>query len=91
MKSARKHRTTTLARSLCRVCAKTWEGANAQAVAARHTDATSHATRVEVNMVVEYGEEPEKQPGLFDGVMAETEATSDIASPDYPTGGTPWL
>lgn len=64
----RKHRTVTLARSLCRVCAKTWEGANAQAVAARHTDATSHATRVEVNMVVEYGEEPENQPGLFDGV-----------------------
>ena len=70
MKSARKHRTTTLARSLCRVCAKTWEGANAQAVAARHTDATSHATRVEVSMVVEYGEEPEAQPGLFDGVTA---------------------
>ena len=55
---------------MCRVCAKTWEGANAQAVAARHTDATTHATRVEVSMVVEYGEEPENQPGLFDGVTA---------------------
>ena len=66
----RKHRTTTLARAFCRVCAKTWEGPNAQAVAARHTDATSHATRVEVSMVVEYGEEPENQPGLFDGVTA---------------------
>jgi hypothetical protein len=25
---------------------------------------------VEVSMVVEYGEEPENQPGLFDGVTA---------------------
>ena len=25
----RKHRTTTLAKAMCRVCAKTWEGANA--------------------------------------------------------------
>ena len=66
----RKHRTTTLAKAMCRVCAKTWEGPNAQAVAARHTDATTHATRVDVSMVVEYGEEPQGQPGLFDGVMA---------------------
>ena len=72
MKSARKHRTVTLARSLCRVCAKTWEGANAQAVAARHTDATSHATRVEVNMGRWSSRRVRRtaarvQPGLFAG------------------------
>jgi len=66
----RKHRTVTNAKASCRVCAKTWAGPNAMAVAARHTDATNHATRVEVHMVVEYGEEPENQPGLFDGVTA---------------------
>ena len=114
MKPTRKHRTTLLVSALCRVCPKTWDGANAQACAARHCDATGHATRVDSRMVVDYGEEADgMQRGLFDGVTVSDElaranrgdqarivdaecvkaleATSEIALPDYPAGGTPWL
>ncbi len=34
-----------------------WHGPNAQAVAARHHDATGHTTWVDVNMSIQYGED----------------------------------
>lgn len=43
----------------CFVCHGTtavWFGPNAQAVAARHHDATGHATWVDVMLMVRYGE-----------------------------------
>lgn len=42
-------------RAGCRICQTKWTGKNAQAVAARHYDATRHETWVEVNMQVTYG------------------------------------
>lgn len=38
-----------------------WTGKNAQGVAARHHDATGHATWVEVSMGIYYGREQEKK------------------------------
>lgn len=74
MKPTRKHRTTLLVSALCRVCPKTWDGANAQACAARHCDATGHATRVDSRMVVDYGEEADVGQGdLFGGVTVSDE------------------
>ncbi len=71
MKPTRKHRTTLVVSAICRVCPKTWDGANAQACAARHCDATSHATRVDSRMVVDYGEEADVGQGdLFVEVRA---------------------
>ncbi len=51
----------------CHICHKgqaVWFGANAQAVAARHYDATGHATWVDVTIMWEYGEpnETDSQP-----------------------------
>lgn len=39
----------------CRTCQDRWAGKNAQAVAARHYDATGHETWVEVVMLIRYG------------------------------------
>lgn len=42
-------------RAGCRNCQARWSGKNAQAVAAKHHDATGHETWVEVNMAITYG------------------------------------
>lgn len=56
-KYQRIHYTSTDARAGCRDCAYTeprWFGKNAQAVAARHTDATGHKTWVESMLMITY-------------------------------------
>lgn len=43
------------ARAECERCGKTWNGANAQALAAQHYDKTHHVIWVDVTRRVEYG------------------------------------
>lgn len=56
-------RATSTARNVyagCFVCGGTeakWHGPNAQGVAARHHDATGHATWAEVSMSIFYGDD----------------------------------
>lgn len=65
----RETHTARVIRAGCYNCDPTrckWEGHNAQAVAARHYDATVHTTWVEIGLMVQYGsnyQEPaEKTP-----------------------------
>ena len=51
----------------CDRCGKEWTSANAQAVAARHTDATGHVTWFETVLRMQYGSgSKETQPSLFE-------------------------
>lgn len=57
---ARDTHTSRAVRAGCFVCGgdrPMWSGSNAQGVAARHHDATRHATWCEVSMSIAYGRE----------------------------------
>ena len=45
---------TRLVNAGCFDCEKSWEGANAQGVAARHHDATGHTTWADVTLMIRY-------------------------------------
>jgi len=67
VKRGRAHSTTRTVRAGCDRCGITWVEANAQAVAAQHTDRRKHRTWVEQVLRIEYGSadmEPQ-QRGLF--------------------------
>jgi len=61
--------TTTEHRAGCLVCTGTaaiWTGKNALAVAARHHDATGHATWADQILQVRYGSADTSHPDLFE-------------------------
>jgi hypothetical protein len=46
----------------CADCSKRWESRNAQAVGARHFEATGHTVHVEVNVSYTYRATPREEP-----------------------------
>lgn len=60
----RRYSTSRTLHAGCFVCHGSeaqWFGPNAQAVAARHHDATGHPTWVDVSMTIFYGEETKEE------------------------------
>lgn len=78
MKRAAK--TSRIVKAGCCVCHGTavhWAGANAQAVAARHHDATGHETWAEMHLIARYGQDaPDaRQIDIEDAIAAQTDCS----------------
>lgn len=55
---------------VCNGATAMWSSKNAQAVAARHHDATGHATWADQVLLIRYGEAQASHPDLFEEVTA---------------------
>ena len=80
----------------CTACDATWKGSNAQAVAARHHDATQHRTWVHVAMGIHYGRAPfdDRQTDIEDAIASASSGDApgcaplpDFDAPAVPAAG----
>ena len=75
---------------VCNGCEAMWTGGNAQGVAARHHDATKHATWSDVYMSVRYGEQAadDRQTDIEDAIASassgDAPGCAPLTDPDAP-------